>query len=209
VEGPSDDPQVETLRSRQIRNLFALTLLSVGTPLLLMGDEVRRTQGGNNNPYCQDNPISWFDWDLCRKNADLMRFVKLAIRLRNRLVASPRGPVTLAEFFEGARVDWYGTEFGPPDLSESSHSLAAIVYAASGEALNLILNAYWEPLRFTLPPSHLVGASVWRRVLDTALESPNDILEDVSNLPVEDSYLVQPRSIVLLANRQTIFAPIG
>jgi glycogen operon protein len=76
VEGPTDGSEIHQLRMRQIRNLLALTLLSSGTPMLLMGDEVCRTQLGNNNAYCQDNATGWFDWSLCDTNADLLRFVR-------------------------------------------------------------------------------------------------------------------------------------
>ena len=79
VEGPTGDVAVETLRERQIRNLLACTMISLGMPMITMGDEVRRTQGGNNNPYCQDNEISWFDWSGIEKHAEIHRFVKLLI----------------------------------------------------------------------------------------------------------------------------------
>ena len=82
VEGPTDDPAIERLRHRQVKNFLAITLLSLGTPMLLMGDEVRRTQRGNNNAYCQDNEISWFDWTLLERHRDLHRFVKTLIRQR-------------------------------------------------------------------------------------------------------------------------------
>ena len=81
VEGPTDDPAIEALRNRQVKNFFALELLSAGTPMLLMGDEVRRTQRGNNNAYCQDSEISWFDWSLLERHADIHRFVKRAQRV--------------------------------------------------------------------------------------------------------------------------------
>ena len=80
AEGPTNDPEIDRLRKRQIKNFLTLTLLSTGVPMLLMGDEVRRTQNGNNNAFCQDNEISWFDWDLVQRNADLLRFVKAADR---------------------------------------------------------------------------------------------------------------------------------
>src|SRR5207344_2351120 len=82
VEGPSDDPVVEKLRNRQIKNFLTVNLLSLGVPMILMGDEARRTQRGNNNAYCQDNEISWFDWTLLSKHADLHRFVRLLISRR-------------------------------------------------------------------------------------------------------------------------------
>ena len=82
VEGPTDDPAVEKLRNRQVKNFLTVTLLSLGVPMILMGDEVRRTQRGNNNAYCQDNETSWFDWTLVEKHADVHRFVKLLIARR-------------------------------------------------------------------------------------------------------------------------------
>ena len=82
VEGPSDDPAVETLRNRQVKNFLTVTMLSLGVPMILMGDEVRRTQRGNNNAYCQDNETSWFDWTLLSRHADVHRFVRLLIARR-------------------------------------------------------------------------------------------------------------------------------
>jgi glycogen operon protein len=79
VEGPTDDPEIERLRRRQVKNLLTLELLAVGVPMLTMGDEVRRTQLGNNNAYCQDSEISWFDWRLLDEHADVHRFTKLLI----------------------------------------------------------------------------------------------------------------------------------
>ena len=84
VEGPTDDPAIEALRNRQVKNFFALELLAAGTPMLLMGDEVRRTQRGNNNAYCQDSEISWFDWTLLERHADIHRFVKTLNAFRQR-----------------------------------------------------------------------------------------------------------------------------
>src|SRR5262249_56610687 len=77
VEGPTDDPDIDKLRTRQVKNFLAATMLSVGMPMMLMGDEVRRTQAGNNNGYCQDNETSWFAWTLLAKRADVLRFVAL------------------------------------------------------------------------------------------------------------------------------------
>ena len=88
VEGPTDDPEIERLRNRQVKNFFAVTLLAVGAPMLLMGDEVRRTQQGNNNAYCQDNEISWFNWNLPSKHADVHRFVRRLIQGRLQAVTS-------------------------------------------------------------------------------------------------------------------------
>ena len=95
IEGPSDDPAIERLRNRMVKNFLALTLLSVGTPMLLMGDEVRRTQRGNNNAYCQDNEISWFDWSLLEKHRDIHRFVKILTENRRRETERTLPNVTL------------------------------------------------------------------------------------------------------------------
>ena len=83
VEGPTADPSVQTLRTRQTKNLLTILLCSQGTPMLLMGDEVRRTQRGNNNAYCQDNEVSWFDWDAPREHCDMLRFVKRLLHFRH------------------------------------------------------------------------------------------------------------------------------
>src|SRR5207342_984342 len=82
VEGPTDDPAVESLRNRQVKNFLTVTVMSLGMPMILMGDEVRHTQGGNNNAYCQDNETSWFDWSLVEKHADVHRFVRLLLERR-------------------------------------------------------------------------------------------------------------------------------
>ena len=96
VEGPTDDPAVEKLRNRQVKNFLTVTMMSLGVPMILMGDEVRRTQRGNNNAYCQDNEISWFDWTLVEKHADVHRFVSLLIgtasAARRRARAAARQP---------------------------------------------------------------------------------------------------------------------
>jgi len=105
VEGPSDDPEIEGLRNRQVKNLLALLLLAAGTPMLLMGDEVRRTQRGNNNAYCQDGEISWFDWNLLERHADVHRFVRLLNEFRLRRDVVVEGTrMTLQELLERAHV---------------------------------------------------------------------------------------------------------
>ena len=198
VEGASDDPEVEHLRARQIRNAMTLNLLSVGTPMLMMGDEVRRTQLGNNNAYCQNNEISWFDWNLCQRHADLHRFVQLLIQLRLRFVANSRGNVlSLAEFIKRAKIQWHGVHLWAPDLSIDSHSLAATAYLEGGVGFHLMVNAYWEPLCFSLPeiPD---GLGPWRRLIDTFQKTPSDFLEQEAETEQYTAYNVQSRSIVLM-----------
>jgi glycogen operon protein len=199
LEGPTADPEVERLRGRQVKNFLALTLLAIGTPMLLMGDEVRRTQGGNNNAFCQNNETSWFDWSLLEKHADIHRFVKEFVALRmNRDLPVGGLDMTLAELLRRQPTQWHGVRLNEPDWSYESHTLAATVPLQGYELLmHLIVNAYWEPLEFELPP--LAAQGSWRRCIDTYLDPPDDICAwaDAQSLQ-GPSYLVRPRSTVML-----------
>ncbi len=144
VEGPTDDPAVEKLRNRQVKNFLATTLLSVGMPMILMGDEVRQTQGGNNNAYCQDNEISWFDWSLVEKHADVLRFATLLIeRRRLRDAAHERQRMSLNQLIRRAKSSWHGVKLNQPDWSSQSHSVAFTAELQNEKMFfHLILNAY-------------------------------------------------------------------
>jgi isoamylase len=178
VEGPSDDPAIDSIRNRQIRNFLAITMLSLGLPMLLMGDEMRRTQGGNNNAWCQDNEVSWLDWDLLRKHAGLHRFVRLLNRHRLMWTDSAADDrLSLSELLQRGTRSWHGVRRGEPDWGVHSHSLALHIACPDDRlAFYLILNAYWETLEFELPPVP-DGMQRWRRWIDTSLDSPNDIVE--------------------------------
>ncbi len=200
VEGPSSDAEIDSLRLQQIKNMIALTLLSVGTPMLLMGDEVRRTQGGNNNAYCQDNETSWMDWDLCHTNADLIRFVRLMTHLRLHFNDGLEHiPPTLEEFLKSAHVEWHGTELGKPDWGRDSHSVALTVHNPPMRQMHYIaINSYWETLEFQLPARAEKSVAGWQRIIDTALPSPNDIAEPDEVCPITVlRYAVGPRSLVM------------
>ena len=202
VEGPANDPAVETLRNRQVKNFLALNLLAIGTPMLLMGDEVRRTQRGNNNAYCQDNDISWFDWSLLERHADIHRFVTLLNAFRHqRDVLIQGGTQTLNQLLPQARIEWHGVGLNHPDWSHDSRSLAFTLRTLGQHfLLHGMLNAYWEPLTFEVPPVPAGTNRAWRRCIDTALAAPGDInrWEQASEVTTSSS-VVQPRSIVLLA----------
>ena len=202
LEGPTEDAAIEGLRNRQVKNFFVLELLAAGTPMLLMGDEVRRTQKGNNNAYCQDGEISWFDWSLLERHADVHRFVKLLSTFRQRRdVLAETGVLTLNQLLQRAKIQWHGVALDRPDWSESSHSLAFTLRSLRGRfLLHGMLNAYWEPLRFELPPVPVETQEHWRRCIDTALDSPHDIYFS-ENAPVvqETTYVVRERSVVLLS----------
>ena len=202
VEGPGGDPAVEALRNRQVKNALALLMLSAGTPMLLMGDEGRRTQRGNNNAYAQDNEISWLDWDLLRRHADVQRFVKLLVEARLHLHL-PKGEAscTLNELLSAARVDWHGLRlFDPRWEDKESRMLAATVHDPAGKfSLHAMFNAHWEPHEFELPGRADGRPRHWRRWIDTALASPQDIVR-WPEAPRFDAprYRVEARATVVL-----------
>jgi isoamylase len=195
VEGPTDDPAIERLRNQQVKNLLLLTLTSIGVPMLLMGDEVRRTQLGNNNAYCQDNELGWFDWSLLEKHADVHRFVKLLNQWRLHGTPDRDPRTTLTQFLHASRIEWHGVKLYQPDFGHHSHSLAVSARGRRGH-IHLMFNSYWEPLAFELPPR---WSEPWRRIVDTALESPRDIVLPEDAEPVTSkTYLVAARSSVML-----------
>ncbi|MGE0490511.1 MAG: glycogen debranching protein GlgX [Vulcanimicrobiota bacterium] len=194
VEGPSDDPEVEALRNRQVKNFFTINLLSVGVPMLLAGDEFRRTQWGNNNAYCQDSELSWVDWRLLERHRSLQRFVSRLIALRQSLELYRRERnLTLNQFLEEAAIRWHGTRLDEPDWSEHSHSLALTI-EGEREHMHFIFNSYWKPLEFELP----APPTVWWRVLDTSLESPEDITDRGQSMHQPPTYSCAARSCVVL-----------
>jgi len=201
VEGPSLDPAVEALRNRQVKNFLATTLLALGTPMLLMGDEVRRTQWGNNNAYCQDNEISWFDWRRLKEHADVHRFTKelIAARLMQKSAVQD---MTLSQLLGQARLEWHGVRQGTPDWSYESHSIALTALSMRRVACYFMVNAYWQPLSFELPTPKKLPGGAWRRWIDTSLPSPEDIVSWDDMPPVVgDSYLLPARSLVVLISR--------
>jgi len=210
VEGPSDDPEVERLRNRQVKNFLTATLLSLGTPMILMGDEVRRTQLGNNNAYCQDNEISWFDWNLSSRHADIYRFAKLLIQTRlSRYSTEDLPELTLKDALDRVRARWHGVKLEQPDWGRDSHSIAFTAFSVGGRfAVHVIFNAYWEPLGFEIPVLDPGKWSPWERWIDTALESPEDIKEPGARQRLEASeYRVESRAaVVLMAASRSLLA---
>jgi glycogen operon protein len=210
VEGPSDDPAIENLRNRQVKNFLAVTMISLGLPMILMGDEVRRTQRGNNNAYCQDDETSWFDWTLIEKHADVHRFVSLlSARRLLRDLEPERRRETLNQLLADSRKAWHGVKLNQPDWSDQSHSVAFSAVTHNGNLeFYLILNAYWEALDFELPRVEEPNEDAWRRSVDTALESPEDIVEWQDAPAVRGaSYRAGPRSVVVLFRHRNWLAP--
>jgi glycogen operon protein len=142
-----------------VKNFFTVTMLSLGLPMFAMGDEVRRTQNGNNNAYCQDNESNWLDWSLVTKHADVHRFVKLLIARRLLRDSGPeRRRKTLTQLISGATKNWHGVKLDQPDWSHQSHSVAfSAELKGEGLLVYFIFNAYWEPLEFELPRPRRTG----------------------------------------------------
>jgi glycogen operon protein len=204
-EGPTTDPAVEELRNRQVKNFLTATMVSLGLPMIVMGDEVRRTQGGNNNDYCHDDEANWFDWSLVERHADVHRFVKLLLTRRVlRDVTHEERRTNLTALIAGATKAWHGVKLNCPDWGDDSRSIAfSVKLAREGFSAHLILNAYWEPLDFELPPT-APGGGPWRRWIDTARPSPEDIVEWRAAVPVSGStYRADPRSVVVLVAELT------
>jgi len=216
VEGATTDERISRLRVQQAKNMLAILMVSRGTPMILGGDELWRTQQGNNNTYCQDNELSWYCWDLNSYGEEMLRFVHKIIAFRKKHPALKR-PLFVDPFtkdnhgVEGpgaARVSWHGVHLGDPDWSYQSHSIAlqiqgrAPVGAPGTDDVDMYiaLSAWREPLDFALPQ---VKDIHWYRVVDTSLPGPQDIVDE-SEAPVIDdpSYRVGPRSSLILVGRK-------
>ena len=182
-------PSIRALRRQQVKNFCCLIFLSNGTPMFRAGDEFLNTQFGNNNPYNQDNEIGWLDWSQLQSNKDIFQFFKKMIAFRKNHPSLSRSR------FWREDVTWYGV--GPTvDLSYNSHSLAFCLHGASqgDDDIYAMINGYWEELEFSVQEG---TAQEWKRIVDTALPSPDDFADD--GIPLEGTkYLLAPRSIVVL-----------
>jgi isoamylase len=203
VEGPTDDPGVRALRERQTRNFAALLLLSRGVPMLVAGDEVGRTQQGNNNAYCQDNDISWFDWGLVDANPDLLRFWTMLLQFRRS-----NAVLRQREFYSGVcnsrgvpDITWHGTRLGEPGWDDPETRVLSCTLGGEGDEpdLHLMMNMYGEPLDFELPA---IAGRLWATAIDTAQPAPADIVVPGAEQPVDGStYSLLGRSMAVLVSR--------
>jgi glycogen operon protein len=206
VEGPTEDPAILSLRQRLMKNALAMLFLSQGVPMLLMGDEIGRSQQGNNNAYCQDNELSWLDWSLKTRHAELFRFCQALISFRKAHPVLRRSQYSAAE--RGAsdkfEIGWHGTQPWRADLSGASRVLAFharlrregvddLIYAA--------FNSYWETLDFDLPPAD--DNRQWHLFANTGVESPHDVCLPGHERPLKDPHRIHVagRSVVILVAR--------
>ena len=200
VEGPSDDPQVLALRRRQARNLIGILLLSQGVPMLLAGDEVLHTQDGNNNTYCQDNALSWFDWGRVAANQPMLAFVRGMISLRRR-----HPSLTRDRFFTGRPeanqtlpdIAWHGVDLNHPRWGDPEARTLAFTLAGVGPAeplLHVMINMSAEELAFAVPAP--LGGS-WMLTVDTARE-PGVFAPQAPAPLAGERIRVGPRSLVVI-----------
>lgn len=204
VDGPTDDPAIEKLRNRQVKNFLTVTLLSFGMPMIMMGDEVRRTQHGNNNAYCHNDESVWFDWTSLEEHRDVHRFMKLLIQRRLlRDIGPERQRMTLTQLISRGIKGWHGVKLDQPDWSAYSHSVALSVESPEEHLfLYFIFNAYWDQLEYELPLT-ANDQTFWHRWIDTYLDSPQDIVEwQAAPAILDRTYRAGPRSVVVLWTSQ-------
>ncbi len=213
VEGPTKRASIEKIRTQQIKNMFCTLLLSQGVPMILMGDEIRRTQHGNNNAYCQDNEISWLDWKLVKKNDEMRRFVRALIAFR-RDQPTVRQKHFLGGYPTGRRglydVNWYNN-LGTAVDWDSGDSMLTCLFAAPnketdpeqiGRDVLLLMNGSASPQQFILPP--VAKGTSWRMFVDTAASSPSDVYPDLNGPrpPAAGKFVMPERSVrIYVASR--------
>jgi isoamylase len=197
VEGESGDPAVEAVRQRQIKNFLLTLAISRGVPMLLGGDEFRRTQGGNNNAYCQDNETSWVDWSLCQGKDEIARFARNALAFRRA------HPVLRQEaFYTDKDIQWFAPDGESPDwLDPRQNRLACLIRGRDGPDLYLMFNAGVEPASFILPPSS--SRRRWHPAVDTARSPARELCTagEEGALATPTVYSLSSRSSAILLAR--------
>ena len=211
VEGETGDPAVVRLRRQQVKNFMCHLLFSAGTPMILGGDEFYRTQRGNNNTYCQDNDLSWFDWGETERNADILNFFRTAVALTRRCTILQRRKFLLGDDRNGDGIPdilWYGQNFDTPAWGDPELRAICVQLDGGQEQSDLghyrllfILNEDIDMRCFRLPP--LAPAARWSRLVDTSLPAGEDIVLPGAEVPLDPPgfYLVNPRSTVVLIGR--------
>jgi glycogen operon protein len=204
VEGETQDLNLQVFRRKQMKNVYALLLLSQGVPMLLAGDELLNTQQGNNNGYCQDNELSWIDWNVTEQNADMLRFVQRMIALRKRHSSIMRRRFLTGKLIEDrgiADIQWHGAEINKPLWDDPQTRVLAFTLAgteASEPDLHVVLNMSEQVVSIELP--HIDGRS-WCLALDTSMKSPQDIVLPQDQHPIrEHIYSANSLSVVVFEN---------
>jgi len=197
VEGETTDAGIETLREAQIKNFLLTLLISRGVPMLLGGDEFRRTQGGNNNPYCQDNDTNWYDWGYLERHGEVFRFARGMIAFRR---AHPM--LSKEQFYSDADIHWFGPQGGLPDWADpKAKQFACLIQEGDHRALCLMFNAGTDALDFALPL--LLPGTRWYVAADTSRATPLDMFAAGEEALWENSqtYHLRPRASAILLAR--------
>lgn len=208
IEGETDNKAILDLRLRQCKNFMALTILSMGTPMVTMGDEVLRTQHGNNNAYCQDNEISYFNWNFTDRQKDMLLFTKklIARRTRRSFVFArykARQYFMLDNVLKNSKLQWHGVKPFQPDWSKNSHAIGIIIYWGDYNIYAYIfVNAYWEDLTVELPAVPGNVKKHWYMVVNTAAQSPDDAYSALSTRRFNPGlhFNVKARSLIMLVS---------
>ena len=194
VEGPSQDPAVEGMRNRLIKNFLLTLFISRGVPMLLGGDEFRRTQRGNNNAYCQDNEVSWFDWSLLEKHKEIQRFTRGMIAFRRA------HPVLRKEkFYTDADIKWFAPDGAAPDWADQRQkSFACLILGQTEPDLLLLFNADAKSVDYSIPV--LPAGKIWRLAVDTSRTAPDDLFDSGKEPSLQGrvGFQLEPRSSAIL-----------
>jgi len=211
-EGYAESPKIEAIRNRQVKNMLLSLLVSLGTPMILMGDEIRRTQGGNNNAYCQDNDISWMDWDSRKAHDDVFRFARETIKFRKQHPAFHR-----PEFLTGKNesshsapdITWFDESGNAPNWATMEHFIAYRLVGSRASVITdrddcdffVMFNSSLKDITVKVCPP--LPGKKWFRVIDTSFDSPQDVLEAGTEemLPNQEKYVILSRSSVVLIAR--------
>jgi glycogen operon protein len=198
IEGEMHNIEIESTRKRQIKNFLLTALISRGVPMLMGGDEFRRTQCGNNNAYCQDNETSWYDWSCVERHQEIHRFTRGMIAFRRA-----HAVLSKEQFYTDADIRWFDPELRFPNWTDhSAKRLACLIDEGEDGALYLMFNASVEPAEFRMPPAP--NGIQWRLAMDTDHESPEDLFSEGEELAFDSTkpYSMAPRSSVVLLWRK-------
>ena len=197
------------MRKRQVKNFAAIQMFSMGVPMIVGGDEYMRSQGGNNNTYCHDNEINWYNWDQIesKESQEMIRFWSLLIGKRKMYIDHFRGRYFTGESnkFGLSDISWHGTQLNNPGWDNSEARCLAMTLGDTAEDtdqthnVHVMFNMFWDAIEFEIPQ---ISGLAWYRSIDTALPSPQDIASPDQQVAVQgNSYLVTGRSIVTLVSR--------
>ena len=208
AEGETKNKTINDLRLKQSKNFMLMNMISLGTPMITMGDEILRTQHGNNNAYCQDNDVSYMNWNLNARQKEMFEFTRKVTRIRSQNIPpQAQGIYTLEDSIRFNQFCLHGAKPYLPDFSYDSHSIGMTYYSVTHKVyVYIFFNAYWEPIKLELPNVPNTNINSWYKVVDTSIAGPNDhtpLAKD--QIQVTGEYVVQPRSsVIMLSERMNL-----